>query len=86
MSEKLSPETGYYGIYDTRVKKFILGIQEVSPTKAKHKLNCKVNIKVIEGKSWVVKAIREKHQFAFHKPLKWKGVNLHAKENQQVGE
>lgn len=76
----MSYPTGYYGIYDPYTERFILGIQEPSRTKAMHKLKCRVNEDIIKSKSWLVKSICDNHKSHFNQRLKWKGVNVRAKE------
>lgn len=69
-----SPATGMYGIWNTKTKTFMFGIQEKNRYKVHTAVSNKVGTRTYYRKPhWVVKAIRESHATMFLKGLKYKG-------------
>lgn len=74
-------ETGYYGVYDSRTNRFLMGIQQPSPAKARHKLKCRVSEDIIAQKEdWMVAPISDIHAHMFTGRLLWKSTNYHYKQ------
>ncbi len=68
-----SPATGMYGIWNTKTKTFMFGIQEKNRYKVHTAVSNKVGSRTYYRKPhWVVKAIRESHAPMFFKGLKRK--------------
>ena len=63
-----SKATGYFGIWDTRNKKFLFGIQERTRKSVHYAVGNKIGWKQYYRKhNWIVKPIRECHASMFLK-------------------